>query len=284
MDAVMKQTWKYLLVDVDGTLLDSQGRISDRARRVLARAVEAGVTLVLASGRTYHSLQRVSADLDLPFHMISNGGAVGLEPGLTRVSYTRFMAPELWPDVVRRLRAAGLSTAVYSHDHPAPSRFYIESERGDPHFEAYLERHRERALFVPDLAEARIPQVVEVAALGAGETFDAASSQVMAGMNGRATSHSMVLFINANFGKITEFFSAGTSKWRAFLGMFPEAADHLDSVVAIGDEANDMEMIRAAGMGIAMGNATAACKAVADRVTLENDRDGLAAALEEFWG
>jgi len=276
--------WRYLLVDVDGTLLDSQGRISSRARRVLARAVAAGVTLVLASGRTYHSLQRVSADLDLPFHMIANGGAVGLEPGLSRVTYTRFMAPEVWPDIVRRLRSAGLSIVVYSHDHPAPSRFYIESERGDPHFEAYLGRHRERALLVEDLATEPVPQVVEVAALGAGEAFDESSRQVMAGLNGQVRGHSMVLFINTNFGKITEFFHPSTSKWQAFTGMFPEAALHPEQVVAIGDEVNDMEMIQRAGLGIAMGNAAQACKEIADRVTLHHDQDGLAEALEPLWG
>ncbi|MCH7555265.1 MAG: HAD hydrolase family protein [Proteobacteria bacterium] len=88
----------------------------------------------------------------------------------------------------------------------------------------------------------------------------------------------MVLFLNANFGKITEFFHPEASKWSAFQGMFPEAEQ--ERVIAIGDEANDREMIAGAGLGIAMGNATAELKEVADRVTTDHDADGLAEALE----
>jgi hypothetical protein len=133
---------------------------------------------------------------------------------------------------------------------------------------------------VPNLARADLPHVIEVAALGRGDVFDAASARVMARFNGQTRHHSMVLFINAAYGKITEFFDAGTSKWHAFLGLFPEAARHPERVIAIGDEANDMEMIQAAGMGIAMGNGTPELKAAADRVTADHDHDGLAAALE----
>ncbi|MCH7552243.1 HAD hydrolase family protein, partial [Patescibacteria group bacterium] len=55
--------WRYLLVDLDGTLLNSQGEITPRNRAVLSRAVDAGMTLVLASGRTYPSLQRAGQAL-----------------------------------------------------------------------------------------------------------------------------------------------------------------------------------------------------------------------------
>jgi len=278
-----EKPWRYLLVDVDGTLLDSQGRVSPRTLAALERAVAHGVTLVLASGRTYFSLNRISETVQLPFHMISNGGAVGLTPGMKEVNYTHFLEENTWRTVAERLIKAGLSTVIYSHRHPEVPLFYVESLTGDPHFEAYLGRHRERAKQVEKLVEADIPDVVEVAALGAGEAFDTGSRQVMEGLNGRVQSHSMVLFLDQQFGKITEFFQTGTSKWQAFAGMFPEAASHPESVVAVGDEANDLEMIRSAGMGIAMGNAIEACKIAADRVTADNDHDGLAQALEALW-
>ena len=275
--------WRYLLVDVDGTMLDSRGTITPRTLEVLKRAVQSGTTLVLASGRTYHSLVRVSEGLGLPFHMISNGGAIGLTPNADRVCYTNFLEPDDWRRVVIHLREVGLSTLVFAHRHPETPLFYVESRTGDPHFQAYLGRHQERSRWVENLAQAEIPQVVEVAALGAGPAFDAASNLVMAGLNGRVQSHSMVLFLNASYGKITEFFRTGTSKWKAFLGMFPEAATQTAQVVAIGDEANDVEMIRAAGLGIAMGNATDECKTAADQITEDNDHEGLAKALEGLW-
>ncbi|MBI4083269.1 MAG: HAD hydrolase family protein [Candidatus Lambdaproteobacteria bacterium] len=272
--------YRYLLMDLDGTLLDSRGRISGRNRRALALASSRGLTLVLASGRTYPSLYRVGRELGLPFHLIANGGAVGLGPGLASVLHTSPLPADLWPEVVAALEREALPAVVFSHRHPEPPLFYAGAANGHSHFEAYLGRHREHARVLPALAGAEIPCVVEVAALGAGAHFEAASRRVMARFAGRARTHSMVLFLSAQYGRITEFFAAGTSKWHAFLAMFPDAARHPETVIALGDEANDHEMIATAGLGIAMGNATPELKAVARRVSADHDHDGVAEALE----
>ena len=271
--------YRWLLVDVDGTLLDSRGGVSGRTLAALHRAVAEGMTLVLATGRTYPSLVRVTAPLDLPpFAIITNGGAVGLTPGGRAVGYTRFLAPELWPRIVAGLRQEGLSPAVYQHRHPDPLLIHVAGENGDPHFEAYLGRHRAHVRVNPALEQTTIPDVVQVAALGRGEDFDQASARVLRRFGDQTRCHSMVLFINADYGRITEFFSPEVSKWRAFQGLFPGA--RAQEVVAVGDEANDLEMIGAAGVGIAMGNATPELKAAADRVTASHDEEGLAQALE----
>jgi Cof subfamily protein (haloacid dehalogenase superfamily) len=271
--------WRYLLVDVDGTLLDSQGSISPRGRAVLSQAVAAGLSLVLASGRTYVSLLRVTAGLDLPFYMIANGGAIGLTPDLA-APYLRVLAPALWPRIVESLLRERLSAAVFAHRLPEPPLVYVASARGDPHFEAYVSRNRAQVRVARDLPAAPIADVVEVAALGKGPAFEQASARVRACFAEETENHTMVLFIAARFGKITEFFRRGTTKWNAFLGLFPEAARHPETVIAIGDEANDRDMIACAGLGIAMGNATDELKGLARRVTADHDHDGLAEALE----
>jgi len=277
---VRENRWRYLLVDLDGTLLTSRGEITTRSRAVLRHAVTSGLTLVLATGRTYPSLQRIAGGFDVPFHAITNGGAVGLAPGMSAVRYVSALGPAVWPPIVEAMLREGLSPVVFGHRHPEPPVLYVASRSGDPHFESYLNRNALYAREMPDLAGADLSDVIEVAALGRGAAFEAASARVMARFNGQTRHHSMVLFINAAYGKITEFFDAGTSKWHAFLGLFPEAARHPGRVIAIGDEANDVEMIQAAGMGIAMGNATPELKAVANRVTADHDQDGLAEALE----
>jgi hypothetical protein len=271
--------WRFLLVDVDGTLLDSQARISPRNLAVLREAVAVGLTLVLATGRTAVSLQRVTGGLDFPFHSITNGGAVGLAPDHSP-RYTRFLPAPLWPRIVEGLLAEGLSPAVFAHRHPEPPEVWIASECGDPHFESYVSRNRSLVRIERDLPSMELNDVVEVAALGSGDAFDAASFRVRERFAQESENHTMVLFIAAQFGKITEFFAPGVSKWDAFTGMFPEAAADPQSVIAIGDEANDHEMIVSAGLGIAMGNAIDSLKAVARHITAGHDEDGLAEALE----
>jgi hypothetical protein len=277
--------YRYLLVDVDGTLLDSRGRLTKRTLDALWRAVGAGMTLTLASGRTYNSLRRVTEGLALPpFHMIANGGAVGLTPGGAEVRYTAYLDPDHWRGVVRDLEAEGLSPLVFSHRHPEPPLFHVGPLAGGPHFEAYLGRNRAYCRPERDLAGSDIPRVVEVAALGRNPSFEAASERTLRRHGERLRCHSMVLYLNDQWGRITEFFAPGTSKWQAFAGLFPAGAAHPEQVIAIGDEANDVEMIRAAGLGIAMGNAVPAVQAVARRITADLDHDGVALALEAVLG
>jgi len=270
----------YWLVDVDGTLLNSRGEISARNRIVLERAARAGIEIVLATGRSYPSLMRVTGGWDLPFHCITNGGAVALTPRAAEVRYLNALPAALWRRITNAILAEGLSPVVFAHRHPETPLLYVQSRTGNPHFEAYLGRNALLARVTEDLIAGDIPDVIEVAALGRGTSFEQASQRIMTRFDGETRHHCMVLFINAEYGKITEFFHPLTSKWQAFLGLFPEAATCPDRVVAVGDEANDIEMIAAAGLGIAMGNATPALKAVADRTTEDNDHDGLAVALE----
>jgi len=273
--------YRYLLVDVDGTLFDSRAQVSARTLVALQSAVAAGMTLVLATGRTYNSLRRVTQGVELPpFHMITNGGAVGLTPGGAAVRYTAYLQPTHWQAVVAGLEAEGLVPLVFSHQHPEPPLFYVTRDDGGAHFAAYLDRNRQYCRVEPDLARTDVPRVVEVAALGRNSAFAAASERVLGRFSGRLRCHSMALQIGFQPGRITEFFAQGTSKWQAFLGLFPEAAAQSERVIAIGDEANDLEMIRAAGLGIAMGNAIPAVQAAARHVTADLDHEGVALALE----
>ncbi|MDH5753220.1 MAG: HAD family hydrolase [Deltaproteobacteria bacterium] len=276
--------YDYLLVDVDGTLLDSSGRMSERTGRALHRAAAAGMQLVLATGRTCSSLSRITSGLGLPpFHLVASGGALALDRG-GNLRHAEYMPDGLWREVSRALADEGLSVVVFSHRPPEPLLSCVQSVAGDPHFEAYLARNPPSALLerrvLPDLPGAELSHVVEVAALGRGPDFDQASRRLLARFGGRTSCHNMQLFINGEYGRITEFFAPGVSKWKSFLALCPGAAARPERVIAVGDEANDLEMVRGAGLGIAMGNAIGLLKEAADMVTADHDSDGVALALE----
>ncbi len=74
----------------------------------------------------------------------------------------------------------------------------------------------------------------------------------------------------------------GSSKWRALSVLMAMEGLTPEHVICIGDEINDLEMIRYAGLGVAMGNAIPAIKAVADYVTRTNEEDGVAHVVEQF--
>ena len=83
-------------------------------------------------------------------------------------------------------------------------------------------------------------------------------------------------------GAFLEIMSPGNSKWRALSRLIEREGLTAEQVICIGDEVNDLEMIRHAGLGVAMGNAIPAVKAVANYITHSNEEDGVAHVVERF--
>jgi hydroxymethylpyrimidine pyrophosphatase-like HAD family hydrolase len=91
------------------------------------------------------------------------------------------------------------------------------------------------------------------------------------------------MLINKNYqGHILEILHPAVSKWEALRQLAAQVGIAPQDIMAVGDDENDMEMIRHAGLGIAMGNATAAVQAAADYVTGSNAEEGLVQALNRF--
>jgi hydroxymethylpyrimidine pyrophosphatase-like HAD family hydrolase len=88
---------------------------------------------------------------------------------------------------------------------------------------------------------------------------------------------------NKNYeGYILEVTSSRASKWTALAALAADMGIDAADVMAIGDDLNDASMVAGAGVGVAMGNAVDAVKAVADEITEGNDADGVACAIERL--
>jgi HAD superfamily hydrolase (TIGR01484 family) len=91
-----------------------------------------------------------------------------------------------------------------------------------------------------------------------------------------------VRHVVSDAGILAQISHANVSKSDAIRRVVEDQGSNLSQVIAFGDDANDVEMIRDAGIGIAMANAVGPVKAVADHITLSNDEDGVAVAIEEL--
>ena len=92
--------------------------------------------------------------------------------------------------------------------------------------------------------------------------------------------HTHVLRAARYAGHICELFPAGVTKWSAVRRLASAWGINEDAICAVGDDVNDLPMIRAAGWGVAMGNAQPAVKAAADQVVSSHDEDGLVEVVQ----
>ena len=249
-----------IALDLDRTTLDGEGRLSPGTRRALEYAIAKGVHIVIASGRSFASLPRdVTAVPGIEYAITSNGAAVYHVPTGTRLhSYA------MTPESVRRIlelvseepvvceafvdgtayaHAAYVADPVKYGATPQAIRYIQSTRHPEADITGFIRRHINR-LDSLDLIVLRrsVPDI-----------YLTSSVQQLIEISHRdAGKHSGVRFVAER------------------LRLSP--AD----IAAFGDGDNDADMLSYVGCGIAMANASPACLAAADHVTLDHREDGVA--------
>jgi len=262
-------------------LVRNNGTVGARTRRALQAAVRQGIKVVVCTGRRFRTTLPILAQLELAVPVIVHGGHLIKDTRTRETLHHTYLPKELCLETVRFLKRHGLPPIVYVDLFAQGTDIFLENDQdGHPYHLQYLERNRQYCLFVGELTRLYCPQTIHVGALA-----DRASLEQIDGQLAREfgdTIRHLVIHNEADAGAFLEILSPGTSKWRALSMLLTAEAILPEQVIGIGDEINDLELITHAGLGVAMGNAIPALKAVADYVTLTNEEDGVAHVVEQF--
>ena len=266
--------YRLIAMDLDGTLYDSKKRIDPRTVDALLRAQAAGMRLALASARPLPGLYHARDALRMKEFggalIACNGGRIA-DAATGTMLHEESMTLDAARDVLRALKSLPCTPILDDG-----VRFYVTDKR------AYMVEYecwnnRMECTEVPDLAAfihfapAKLLLSMQPAELPALQARIAAMLPEELAVVQTADFYLEIVPRSVNKGK------ALADTCRA-LGIDPARS------VAFGDAPNDIPMLRAAGLGVAMGNAGESVKAAADRITLTNDEAGIAAVVEEWLG
>jgi len=269
---------RLLATDIDGTLLNPQFQISDGDLMALRRAHEAGVEIVLVTGRRHTFALPIAKQLGFDLWLISSNGAV--TRSLAGETFHRDMMPA---ETCRRLCGAMQEfrgNTVLTFDQETKGAIVLErlDELGAS-IRRWLEKNIEYIEFVVPIEKALVRDPVQAMFCGTMERMtEALRALDAAGMDGTVTvlrteyparDLSMVDVLNAGCSK-----GYALSRWAAHRGYQRE------EVMAVGDNHNDVEMLEFAGHPVIMGNACAELRGRGWTVTRGNDACGVAAAVE----
>jgi Cof subfamily protein (haloacid dehalogenase superfamily) len=271
---------RLLAIDIDGTLLDSRGRLPDAHRDAVVRVVERGVDVALVTGRSFHFTRPIADLLPIPLTLIVNNGAVVKDhTGATLLRH--LLARETAREILACTRAFEDSVAIV-FDRPDERQIVFERmDWSHPHRRGYYERNKAfiAAASAP-LEEMLTEDPIQVMFNG-GVT---AMRDLIAALRARPSSSdrftAAITEYEARDFALVDVNGAGCSKgttlarWAALRGIGG------NDVMAVGDNLNDVEMLDFAGTAFVMGNASEALKARGYRLTASNDDDGLAAAID----
>jgi len=258
---------RVVATDLDGTLLRSDGTVSDRTRRVLTALDEAGTHVVFVTARPPRWLTEVGALVGSHGVIIALGGACVYDVGTRQVVESRGFALPALRDVVRDLRAAvpGVALAVEQVDGPVFDATFRHDEQMPDSWRGPVER----ALDAP---VAKL--LARTDDLGQEEFFE----QVLGAVGERA----LLAFSGA--AGLAELLPPDVTKAGALAAWCAAHDIRAEEVWAFGDMPNDLPMLAWAGTSYAVANAHPEVLAAATRVTASNDEDGVAVALEGLLG
>ncbi len=273
--------YRMVAIDLDGTLLRKDGTMGERTRRALQAAVKRGIKVVICTGRRFRTTLPVLAELQLAVPVIVHGGQLIKDADTHETLHHHYLPQELSLGAVKFLKAHGATPIVYVDLFTQGIDIHLDNERdGHPFHLKYLERNRAHCHFVGDVTSVFCPQTIHIGALADRASLERLDVRLEREF-GSSIRH-LVMNNTNDEGAFLEIMTPGNSKWRALSVLINAAGFAPEQVICIGDEVNDLEMIRHAGLGVAMGNATPAIKAVADYITRTNEEDGVAYVVEQF--
>lgn len=273
----MSRTIRMIGVDLDGTLLNSEKQLTAYTREVLKKAIEQEVAVVVATGRPFSGVpDELKHFPGIRYALTANGARI-LDMQKQKVVYENLLSVESSEKVIDILRK-----------HHAIHEFFVDgvgymNEDGlknvyayfeDPHMVEYLQSTR---IPVKDVKEKLQTMKCEVDKLQGIFRNQKDKEEALEELNTLSG-----IVVTAAMDNNLEINKEGTNKGLGLLQLGKSLGISREEIMACGDGGNDVEMLKEVGFAVAMANGSDPVKKAADLVTVSNDEDGVAKAIERF--
>ncbi|MBK4731805.1 HAD family phosphatase [Oxynema sp. CENA135] len=267
---------RLLVLDIDGTIAGVSNQVSDRVKQAIAEAQRQGVSVAIATGRMYRSALRFYREIGSTLPLIAYQGAWIADPTEDRRHGHWPLASEIALELLDEFDRPEVRSLFSVHCY-IDDRLYVRELT--PASRAYGDRTGVEPIAVGDLRSV-VADSAPTKVLALGHEIEVIS-QLLDTFRRRYRGGELYLTQSHDY-----FLEAGNPQVNKGVAVRYLTEEILGlsaaNVMAIGDNFNDLEMLDYAGIGVAMGNAPDAVRAVGDWLAPSVDRDGVAAAIEEF--
>ena len=264
--------YRAIALDLDGTLTNHDKVVTTKTREALLQAEAEGVVIILASGRPTYGIEPVAECLELDkrggYILSYNGGNI-VNAKTGEKLFAQFLPDEVIPILYRYAKEKNHALLGYAGNEiitEMPDDQYVKEE-------SRINKMNIRK--VENLFEALEPHPTKLLMTGDPADMLKAENELSEILGDR-----MDIFRSAPF--FLELVPKGIDKAKSLLRLLSKINLPPADMIAFGDGYNDLSMLKLAGMGVAMQNAAPEVRAEADYITLSNEEDGIAAALEHF--
>lgn len=268
---------KLIACDIDGTILRSDGTLSQRTRNAIALAQCHGTTVCLVTGRRIESTMRIVRELGLNTPFAAHCGAVVMNPGSEKPLLAKHISGSVALSICNLAEKHGLSSAVYENVNNG-RRVFMTSQEAMEEAQRLWPNLARVCRLVKDFDQACEHDPVQLAVRGSQretgtfwEEVNEAYGDELFAVNYGTVENGKVLI---------ELMTAGISKGTGAAFLADLYGFTRNEIAGFGDSINDRELLEYAGLSVAMGNSPDFLKSNAARVAPSCDEDGVAQVIE----
>ena len=288
--------YKLIAIDLDGTLLNLNGIVSNETKKILQEIIDKNIKIVLTSGRMIDSIKTISEEIGRQKYLIAGNGAIVYDVEKCQILYKNFLSKEKILNVIKICEENSIYYNIYTEKEVlTPSLkynvLYYHKENSNREekdrtkiniitnmYEYIQNSEREDYLKITICDEDKmifnsiIKMIKQIKGIDVMEIEHMSRKNIMQGTE--------TIELNYSY---TEVSAQNVDKWDAISYILEQEQIQKEEVIAIGDNINDKKMIENAGLGIAMKGSTPIITEIANIVTEEtNNSDGVAKALKKI--
>ena len=287
--------YKLVAIDLDGTMLNQYGIITEETKDVIKKVQEKGTEVMIASGRAITSVKRFSKEINSQKYFISGNGAVTYDIENNNILYENILKKQKALQIIKFCEENSIYYNVYTENGIIAKNlnyntlYYYKDNLTKPdenrtHINIvenvydYIDEKNEKILKIMICDEHKsvfnsiVRKLKEIPDIEVLEVSHMSRKLIKQGTEEIALEYFY-----------TEVTAKDVDKWNALEELIKLINIQKEEVITIGDNANDLKMIKNAGLGIAMGESAPYVKQSADIITLSNEENGVAKALKDIF-
>ncbi|MBQ2677658.1 MAG: HAD family phosphatase [Firmicutes bacterium] len=268
---------RLIALDIDGTTLNSKGRLTERTKDALERAIESGVYVVMATGRCFDALPDDIMAISNMNYVVTSNGAMVRDLNTGEVILRNCIDPEVVVEAEKILRDCGQMVEIFIDGTAYIERSLYEYIRdgGDTY------RHREYVMKTRNPVDDLMGHLLKNRDRIENINIFFNTQEAKAAM------HPVLLqlenaTVTSSLDNNWEIGGATTSKANALRTLTEMLGIKKEEMMACGDSPNDIAMLQEAGISVAVGNAKDPVKEMASFISATNNEDGVAVAIDKF--
>lgn len=287
--------YKLIAIDLDGTMLNGYGVVTENTKKQIKRTIEKGIDVIIASGRPIDSIKTIANEIGSTKYFIAGNGALIYDIQKNEFLYENYLNKEKVLEIIKMCEENSISYNVYTDKTIISTAlkynvlyYYKENLKKAEDKQTHINIVENMYEYINKMKEEKFLKITICDE--SKSVFQSIIKKLnqIENIEVLDVSHMSRKLIQQGTEEIpieyyyTEISAKNVDKWYALEFLMSKLNIKKEEIVAIGDNINDKKMIEEAGLGVAMGQSNPTIKEIANYITDSNEQDGVATILEKI--